>query len=101
MGLAVGVAVGLGDTVGVGVGDGVGVGEVKAFPLNEPGLVESGAPGRDVVAFELNAIHLPSLLITGRVLTMVTRMLENAVGSPVGSKRTLCVSVIWNMRRCA
>ena len=74
VGVGVGVPVGVGEAVGVGVGvnDGVGVGvgvgvaAVNELPSKPPGFVEFGVVDLDVVAFELNAIHLPSLLMTGR-----------------------------------
>jgi hypothetical protein len=90
--VAVGVGVGVNGGIGVGVGDGVG--DVKELPSNEPGFVASGVVGRDVVAFELNAIHLPSLLMTGRVFIISTRTLVNSVGEALGSNNTLLVSVI-------
>ena len=93
VGVGVGVGVTLGVGVGTGVGVGVGVGELKALPSNDPGFVADGNVGVDVVAFELKAIHRPSLLITGRVLTIATRMLSKVVAL-VGSKSTLLVSVI-------
>jgi len=97
VGLPLGVGVGVGDTdgvgAGVGVGVGVGVGAENESPKNMPGFVLSGVSGRDVVAFELNDIHLPSLLITGLVLTIVTRMLLKLAAACV-LKRTLLVSVI-------
>ena len=82
------------ESAGVAVGDGVGVGDVNVLPSNEPGFVLSGADGRDVVAFELNATQRPSLLITGRELTIRIRTLFCAVGSPALLKRTFFVSVI-------
>jgi len=97
--LAPGVGVAVGEPVGVAVGvevavpDGVGVGEVNAFPSNDPGLVLSGEPGTEVVAFELKAIQRPSLLITGRVFEISTLILSNTAGR-LTSNRTLFVSVI-------
>ena len=84
VGVVVGLGLGLGVGVGVAVGDGVGVGEVNALPSNDPGFVVSGAPGREVVAFELNAIHFPFALITGLVFTISTLMLSN-VAALLGS----------------
>ena len=104
-GLAAGVGVGVGETVGVGLGDGlgvavgigvgvgVGVGADKAFASKLPGLLESGVVGVDDVALDENTIHLPSLLITGRRLTISTRVLL-AVAVLVVSNKTLLVSVI-------
>ena len=81
-GVALGEGVGVGDAEGVGLGVGVavgvGVGEVNVFPSKLPGFVESGAVGVDVVAFELNTIHRPSVLIIGRLLVINTRMFWNA-----------------------
>jgi hypothetical protein len=97
----VGVAVGepVGVAVGVAVGDGVGVGDVNAFPSKRPGFVEFGVAGRAVVAFELNAIHLPSADIVGREFVISTRRFSNDSGAvEAGLKRTLLVSVIWKMR---
>lgn len=93
VGEPVGVAVGVAVAVDVGEAVGVGVGEVNALPSNEPGLVALGEPGVDVVAFELKASQRPSLLITGRVLTISTLMLLKVAGA-VASKSTLLVSVI-------
>ena len=89
----VGEPVGDGVTVGVAVGDGVGVGEVKALASKNAGLVESGVNGRDVVALELNAIHRPSWLMTGRVFVISTRTLLK-IGALAVLKSRLFVSVI-------
>jgi hypothetical protein len=89
-----GVGVAEGVAVGTGVGVGVGVGEVKSFPLKLPGFVASGAAGVEVVAFELKTIHLPSVLIIGRLLAISTRTLEKAFGATAELKVTLFVSVI-------
>ena len=51
-------------------------------------------PANVQVAFEPNASHLPSLLITGRVLTMATMILLFVVGGIVVSTRRFFVSVI-------
>ena len=84
VGVAVGDGVGVGEADGVGVGIGVavgvGVGEVNAFPLKLPGLVPSGAEGVDVVAFELNTIHRPFVLIIGRLFAIKTRTFPKALG---------------------
>ena len=93
VGEPVGVAVGVGVPVGVAVGDGVGVGDVNALPSNDPGFVAFGVAGREVVAFELNAIQRPSLLMTGREFTIKMRILS-CVASLDVSKRTFLVSVI-------
>jgi hypothetical protein len=99
-GVGVAVGDGLGDAVGEGLGLGVGVGALNALPSKLPGFVESGTVGVDAVAFEENAIHRPSLLMTGRVFTISTLTLLK-VAVFVGSNRTLLVSVIWNIRRWA
>src|SRR5688500_14655364 len=74
-GVAVGDGVGVGDGLPVGVGLGLGTGEVHAFPSKFPGLVEFKPHGVVEYAFDANAIHLPSLLITGRLFTILTLML--------------------------
>ena len=102
LGVGVGVPFGVGDAVGVGVGvkdgvgdgDGVGVGAVNELPSKDPGFVGFGVVGLDVVAFELNAIHFPSLLMTGRVFIISTRTFENIAPDTLGSNKTLFVSVI-------
>src|SRR5687767_6707658 len=92
VGVAVGDGVGVGDVEGVGTG--VGVGEVKAFPLKLPGFVSSGAAGLDVVALELKTIHLPSVLIIGRLFVIRILMFVKVLGLTLELKSTLCVSVI-------
>src|SRR5687768_8045008 len=71
-GFGVGVVVGAG--VGLGVGVGVAAPVVRVLPSKLPGWVESGTVGVDEVAFELNAIHLPSWLIVGRRFVISTLM---------------------------
>jgi hypothetical protein len=101
VGLGVGVAVGEAVGVGTGVGVGVGVGEVKAFPSKLPGFVSSGDVGVEVVAFELNTIHRPSVLIMGRLFAIRIRTFVNVDGGVLESNVTLFVSVIWKIRRWA
>ena len=74
------------------------MGAVNALPSNDPGFVVSaGVAGVAVVAFELKAIHFPSLLITGLVLDIMTLTLLKLAGR-FESNKTLFVSVIWNIR---
>ncbi len=79
LGVGVGVGVGVGDGVGVGLGvgvgegHGVGAGDVRSLPSNVPGLDASGAAGVEDVAFELNTIHRPSVLIMGRLFAISMR----------------------------
>src|SRR5687767_15228925 len=94
-GVAVGEAVGVGVGVGlpVGVGVGVGTGDVHALPSKFPGSVVFDPQAVTEYAFDMNAIHRPSLLITGRLLVMSTLMLL-LTGSPKWFVRTLLVFVI-------
>jgi hypothetical protein len=106
VGVGVGVAVGLGVGVGVGVGGGFtgvhGIGdcELRSFPLKLPGFVAFGAVRVALVALDANAIHRPSALITGRLFAISTLTLDGMAATFV-LKRTLFVSVIWKIRRCA
>ena len=95
VGDGVGVADGVGLGVGVGVGDGqgCGAGDVRSLPSKLPGFVASGAAGVDDVAFELKTIHLPSVLIIGRLLAIKTRTFAPVPAEQV-LYNTLCVSVI-------
>ena len=76
-GVGDGVGVGDGDAVGegegLGEGQGVGAGDVRPLPSKLPGFVGSGADGVEDVAFELNTIQWPSVLIIGRLLAIRIR----------------------------
>lgn len=92
-----GVGVGDGDAVGdgegLGEGQGVGAGDVRSLPSKLAGFVVSGADGVEDVAFELNTIQRPSVLIIGRLLAISMRTFAPDPEEQV-LKSTLWVSVI-------
>jgi len=89
-GVGDGVAVGEGE--GLGEGQGVGAGDVSRLPSK---LLGSVAPGNGVddVAFELNTIQRPSVLIIGRLFAIRMRTFA-PLPEEQTLKSTLLVSVI-------
>jgi hypothetical protein len=85
-GVGDGVAVGEGE--GLGDGQGVGAGDVSRLPSK---LLGSVAPGNGVddVAFELNTIQRPSVLIIGRLFAIRMRTF-----APLPAEHTL-KSTLW------
>jgi len=92
-----GVGVGDGDAVGdgegLGDGHGVGAGDVRLLPSKLLGFVASGAAGVEDVAFELNTIQRPSVLIIGRLFAIRMRTFA-PLPEEQTLKSTLLVSVI-------